>query len=53
MSVEKNFLNIMFLLEFSFNYDVFPGALLKYKNLNIKTLSYIKAPIQTNLIKSL
>ena len=45
----------MFLLEFSFNYDddVFPGALLKYKNLNIKTLSYIKAPIQTNLIKSL
>ena len=43
----------MFLLEFSLNYDVFLGALLKYKNLNIKALSYMKAPMQTSLIKSL
>ena len=53
MSVEKNFKIIMFLLELSFKDDVFLGALLKYKNLSIKALTYMKAPIQTNLIKSL
>lgn len=51
MSVEKNFKN-MFLLKFSYNDDVFLGTLLKYKHLNIKALLYMKAPTQTNLIKS-
>ena len=53
MSVEKNLKDIMFLLKFSFNKDVFLGTLLKYKHLNIKALLYMKVPIQTNLMKSL
>ena len=44
MSVEKNVKNIMFLLKFSFNDDVFLGTLLKYKHLNIKALLHMKAP---------